>query len=200
MNTDMPEKDLEDALRGGNILQTNFALGHLKKLGRRGWKVLYRVAVDESEKPGTRGNAALMMPQCKHLTQEDIDDTLECLTKMLYSGPEPMSLMAMRGLAEFGDLRALDDVVSQRERGGSVGNEAVSAGVRLIKVHLSKKLRRKRKSAKISQVQLAKLMGSSQANVSKMERAAQGITIDLIFKALLVMGVHSLIEYPPPSE
>jgi transcriptional regulator with XRE-family HTH domain len=63
--------------------------------------------------------------------------------------------------------------------------------VRLIglKLSLSKRVRRHRLSRGVTQYQLAKLLGSSQSRVAKLEDGADGASLDLLFRALFALGV-----------
>jgi transcriptional regulator with XRE-family HTH domain len=58
-----------------------------------------------------------------------------------------------------------------------------------VKVALAKKLREQRTRAGLSQVDIAKIVRSSQPRVAKMEAADGSVTIDLLVKALLKNGV-----------
>jgi predicted XRE-type DNA-binding protein len=57
-----------------------------------------------------------------------------------------------------------------------------------IRLSLSRALAEKRKSNALSQQQLAKLIGSSQSRVAKMEAGDRSVSIDLLVRALLSMG------------
>jgi hypothetical protein len=57
-----------------------------------------------------------------------------------------------------------------------------------LKLALSKALQELRKSKKITQVDLARLIKSSQSRVAKMEAADSSVTIDLIFRSLFALG------------
>ena len=57
-----------------------------------------------------------------------------------------------------------------------------------LKLNLSRTLKRQRLKKKISQVQLAKLMKSSQSRVAKMEAGDPSVSIDLLVKSLLALG------------
>ena len=57
-----------------------------------------------------------------------------------------------------------------------------------LKLSLSQKLKKKRLKKKISQIQLAKLMKSSQSRVAKMEAGDPSVSIDLLVKSLLALG------------
>jgi DNA-binding XRE family transcriptional regulator len=58
-----------------------------------------------------------------------------------------------------------------------------------LKISLIKKLRDVRKSKMITQKTLAKLLRSSQPRVAMLERGAADVSLDLICRALLVLGV-----------
>ena len=57
-----------------------------------------------------------------------------------------------------------------------------------LKVRLVRSLRSVRQSAGITQHALAKLLGSSQSRVAKMEAGDPAVTLDLICKALFALG------------
>ena len=57
-----------------------------------------------------------------------------------------------------------------------------------LKLSLSQTLKKKRLKKKISQIQLAKLMKSSQSRVAKMEAGDPSVSIDLLVKSLLALG------------
>jgi predicted XRE-type DNA-binding protein len=58
-----------------------------------------------------------------------------------------------------------------------------------IKLALSDALRARREQAQLSQAQVAKQLGSSQSRVAKMEAADPAVSIDLLLRALLALGV-----------
>jgi len=58
-----------------------------------------------------------------------------------------------------------------------------------MKLALSSKVREQRAKKGLSQTELAKLLGSSQSRVAKMESGDASVSIDLLFKALLALGV-----------
>ena len=58
-----------------------------------------------------------------------------------------------------------------------------------IKVALAASLRRRRLRKKLTQEGLAKLLKSSQSRVAKMEAADSSVSIDLLLRSLLAMGV-----------
>lgn len=91
------------------------------------------------------------------------------------------------------------DVVKKaklRSRGWTVGSavdlldlspeEALYIEFKLV---LSTSLRAERQKRGLTQVDLAGLIGSSQSRVAKMEAGDPTVTIDLLFKALLALGV-----------
>ncbi len=57
-----------------------------------------------------------------------------------------------------------------------------------LKLALSKALQELRKSKKITQVDLARRIKSSQSRVAKMEAADTSVTIDLMFRSLFALG------------
>jgi DNA-binding XRE family transcriptional regulator len=57
-----------------------------------------------------------------------------------------------------------------------------------LKLALSDSLRRLRQKEHLTQQQLAKLLGSSQSRVAKLESGAPGISLDLLFRALFAAG------------
>jgi predicted XRE-type DNA-binding protein len=58
-----------------------------------------------------------------------------------------------------------------------------------VKVALAKRLRQQRTRAGMSQVDVAKIVRSSQPRVAKMEAADKSVSIDLLVKALVRTGV-----------
>jgi DNA-binding XRE family transcriptional regulator len=58
-----------------------------------------------------------------------------------------------------------------------------------LKLALSDKLRVKRVSKKLTQTELAQIMNSSQSRVAKMEAGDPAVSIDLLIKSLLALGV-----------
>jgi len=57
-----------------------------------------------------------------------------------------------------------------------------------MKVALAKKVRSMRQEKKITQQQLAKLIGSSQSRVAKLETADRSVSMELLIRSLLSMG------------
>ena len=60
-----------------------------------------------------------------------------------------------------------------------------------LKLRLSETLRKRRKSKRISQQQLAKLLESSQSRVAKMEAGDPSVSIDLLIRSLIALGASS---------
>ncbi len=65
---------------------------------------------------------------------------------------------------------------------------AAEAALIEIKLVLAARLRIVRIEKGVSQIELAKRLGSSQSRVAKMEAATSDVSLDLIFKALLALG------------
>ena len=65
--------------------------------------------------------------------------------------------------------------------------EAEAALVEL-KLTLSRRLKEQRARSHLSQGQLAKLLGSSQSRVAKMEAGDPSVSIDLLIRSLLAIG------------
>jgi DNA-binding XRE family transcriptional regulator len=58
-----------------------------------------------------------------------------------------------------------------------------------MKLALSEKLRERRLHKKLTQAELAKVIESSQSRIAKMEAGDPTVTIDLLVKSLLALGV-----------
>jgi len=58
-----------------------------------------------------------------------------------------------------------------------------------MKIALAGSLRRRRIRRKLTQAELAKVLKSSQSRVAKMEAADSSVSIDLLLRALLALGV-----------
>jgi len=58
-----------------------------------------------------------------------------------------------------------------------------------MKLDLAARLKELRASRKLSQAEVAKLLGSSQSRVAKMEAADGTVTLDLLVRALLTVGL-----------
>ena len=57
-----------------------------------------------------------------------------------------------------------------------------------MKLSLSERLKALRQNKGLSQIELAKLINSSQSRVAKMEAADESVSIDLLIKSLLSLG------------
>lgn len=57
-----------------------------------------------------------------------------------------------------------------------------------LKLALSEALAKKRKQKKLTQIQLAKLLKSSQSRIAKMESGDPTVSLDLLVKSLLAIG------------
>ena len=57
-----------------------------------------------------------------------------------------------------------------------------------MKLALARKLRERRQRRKLSQTQVAKVLGSSQSRVAKMEAADPSVSTDLLIRSLLTLG------------
>jgi DNA-binding XRE family transcriptional regulator len=77
-------------------------------------------------------------------------------------------------------------------RVGSVGDflglSAAEDALVELRLTLSRSLRERRTRRRLSQEQLAKLLGSSQSRVAKMESGDPSVSIDLLVRSLLTMG------------
>lgn len=60
-----------------------------------------------------------------------------------------------------------------------------------VKYRLSKLLQERRRAKKITQVQLARIIKSSQSRVAKMEAGDTSVSIDLIVRSLFALGASS---------
>ena len=59
-----------------------------------------------------------------------------------------------------------------------------------MKLSLADSVRRRRQARKLTQAQLAKLIGSSQSRVAKVEAADPEVSIDLLVRTLLALGAN----------
>jgi predicted transcriptional regulator len=57
-----------------------------------------------------------------------------------------------------------------------------------IKLALSKNLQERRKQKSLTQVQLARLLRSSQSRIAKMEAGDPSVSLDLLVRSLLILG------------
>ena len=60
-----------------------------------------------------------------------------------------------------------------------------------IKVKLAESLRAKRRRRRMAQIDVAKLVNSSQSRVAKMEAADSSVSIDLLIRSLLALGTSN---------
>jgi DNA-binding XRE family transcriptional regulator len=60
-----------------------------------------------------------------------------------------------------------------------------------LKLALSEALRARRASSRLTQAQLAKRLQSSQSRVAKMESGDPSVSVDLLLRSLLMLGVSS---------
>ena len=57
-----------------------------------------------------------------------------------------------------------------------------------LRLRLSETIREKRKSRRLSQTQVARLLNSSQSRVAKMEGGDPSVSLDLLIRSLLTLG------------
>lgn len=69
-----------------------------------------------------------------------------------------------------------------------LGLSQVEAALVELRLTLSRTLRERRTRRRLSQEELAKLLGSSQSRVAKMEAGDPSVSIDLLIRSLLAMG------------
>jgi DNA-binding XRE family transcriptional regulator len=69
-----------------------------------------------------------------------------------------------------------------------------------LKLDLSRAIKARRIARKLTQQHLAKLLGSSQSRVAKMEAGDRSVSIDLLIRTLLKMGTsrRDLVRYLGP--
>jgi len=82
-----------------------------------------------------------------------------------------------------------------RKSGWAIGSVADFLGLTKVeealvdlKLTLSRRLKEQRSRNRMSQGQLAKVLGSSQSRVAKMEAGDPSVSIDLLVRSLLAMG------------
>jgi DNA-binding XRE family transcriptional regulator len=82
-----------------------------------------------------------------------------------------------------------------RKRGWAVGDAQDFLGLTdeeaayiELKLALSRKLRQRRARKKLTQMQLARMIKSSQSRVAKMEAGDPTVSLDLLIRSLLVLG------------
>ena len=91
------------------------------------------------------------------------------------------------------DKRKKDKLAKKGWKTGSVAefldlSEEESAYIE-VKLALSEKLKERRRRNKLTQAELAKVIESSQSRVAKMEAGDPSVSIDLLVKSLLALGV-----------
>ena len=69
-----------------------------------------------------------------------------------------------------------------------LGLTAAEAALVELRLTLSRSLRERRTRRRLSQEQLARLLGSSQSRVAKMEAGDPSVSIDLLIRSLLAIG------------
>lgn len=69
-----------------------------------------------------------------------------------------------------------------------LGLSSEEAALVEMKLRLSQALRARRQALHLSQVAVAKRLGSSQSRVAKMEAGDRSVSIDLLMKALVTLG------------
>jgi len=81
------------------------------------------------------------------------------------------------------------------KRGWKIGSTAEFLGLTPeenryidLKLALGEHLKKRRRSRKLSQETVAKLLSSSQSRVAKMEAADPSVSLDLLVRSLLVLG------------
>ena len=69
-----------------------------------------------------------------------------------------------------------------------LGLDSAEMAIVEMKMALAKTLIEKRKQSKMTQINMAKLIGSSQSRVAKIEKADSTVSIELMLKSLLSLG------------
>ena len=91
------------------------------------------------------------------------------------------------------DKRKKDKLAKKGWKTGSVAEfldlSAEESAYIEMKLALSEKLRERRRRTKLTQAELAKAIESSQSRVAKMEAGDPSVSIDLLVKSLLALGV-----------
>ncbi|NND40456.1 MAG: helix-turn-helix transcriptional regulator [Silicimonas sp.] len=91
------------------------------------------------------------------------------------------------------DKRKKDKLARKGWKTGSVAEfldlSAEESAYIEMKLALSKKLKERRRRTKLTQAELAKAIESSQSRVAKMEAGDPTVSIDLLVKSLLALGV-----------
>ena len=60
-----------------------------------------------------------------------------------------------------------------------------------LKLHLAKTLQKRRRAKRLTQVEVARLLKSSQSRIAKMEAGDPSVSVDLLVRSLLALGVPS---------
>ena len=71
---------------------------------------------------------------------------------------------------------------------GFLGLDEAEMTIVEMKVALAKALVEKRKSSNVTQVNMAKIIGSSQSRVAKIEKADSSVSLELMIKSFLSLG------------
>jgi DNA-binding XRE family transcriptional regulator len=91
------------------------------------------------------------------------------------------------------DKRKKDKLAKKGWKTGSVAEfldlSAEESAYIEMKLALSEKLKERRRRTKLTQAELAKAIESSQSRVAKMEAGDPSVSIDLLVKSLLALGV-----------
>jgi predicted transcriptional regulator len=69
-----------------------------------------------------------------------------------------------------------------------LGLSADEAAYIELKLALSEQLRKRRLKKKLTQIEVAQIVASSQSRVAKMESGDSSVTVDLLVKSLLALG------------
>jgi ribosome-binding protein aMBF1 (putative translation factor) len=72
-----------------------------------------------------------------------------------------------------------------------LGLSAAEAAYVELRLRLSETLRDKRRSRSLSQVELARMLKSSQSRVAKMEGGDPGVSLDLLIRSLYTLGASN---------
>jgi transcriptional regulator with XRE-family HTH domain len=84
-----------------------------------------------------------------------------------------------------------------------LGLSSAEAAYVELRLKLGEALRARRRRRSLSQAELARLLRSSQSRVAKMEGGDPGVSLDLLIRSLLALGVSRrdlarVIDAPPP--
>ena len=83
-----------------------------------------------------------------------------------------------------------------------LGLTAEEAAYIEVKLALSKKIKELRQRKKLTQVDVARLLRSSQSRVAKMETGDSSVSLDLLIRSLIALGVSrkDLAHFIAPSD